>query len=273
MLELCYLGAAGWHLRSPHYSLLIDPYFTRLPLHSVLGNRRVAPDQQAIEAHTPPADGILISHPHYDHIMDVPEIVRITGALIYASPQSRKLLTLLGVPKQQVYSILPNDRLSLGDFKIEVHTSRHRRIFGRVPCQGPLTSDLEPPLRVRDYRMQRLYSFRISIGKKRITVTSGLDAEPTLGTDTLLVGADASREQLAPILSSMRPRLVFPNHWDDMFRPLSEPIRPMLIPPKGLLPSLERINLSTFADQVRALAPSAKVVIPQHFEVYTLNDD
>ena len=32
MLTLTYLGVAGWQLQAGRSSLLVDPYFTRLPL-------------------------------------------------------------------------------------------------------------------------------------------------------------------------------------------------------------------------------------------------
>lgn len=268
-MALRYLGVAGWELCTPAHCLLIDPLFTRLPLWKVVAGRAV-PDVDAIRAHTPPAAGlVLVTHPHYDHIMDVPEVARITGAVVYASPQGCDLLAVLGVPAEQRQPITHGDTLTCGDFTVEVHHTPHRVIFGRVPYAGPLRSHLKPPLRASDYRIDQHFSFCISAGSIRILVASGIDDEPPVEADVLLVGADASRGQLARILSAVKPRLVMPNHWDDMFRPLSKPVRPSIKPTHGLaIP--RRIDLSGWARLVGELAPGARVVIPTHFETYRL---
>ncbi len=268
-LELRYLGAAGWHLRTPSSSLLIDPYFTRLPAWRVLMGRAI-PDREAIVRHTPPADWILLTHTHYDHALDLPEVARITGAPVYASPQGCDLLGILGVPEAQRRPIQDSNRLLLSDLRIEVYRSQHRRILGRVPFEGPLRRGIRPPLRVRDYRTDQLFSFRIEARGTRVLVLSGIDDEPPVEADVLLVGADASARQLAAILGAARPRLVLPNHWDDIFQPLGRPVRPSIRPPRGVLAFPHRLNLQAWARRVQAHAPEAAVIIPARFQPYPL---
>jgi L-ascorbate metabolism protein UlaG (beta-lactamase superfamily) len=270
-LTLRYLGVAGWELRTPAHCLLVDPLFTRVPLWKVAIGRAV-PDVQAIRARTPPAAGlVLVTHPHYDHIMDAPQVARLTGAVVAASSQGCDLLAVLGVPATQRRPITHGDTLTHGDFTVEVHRTPHRIMFGQVPYAGPLHAHLRPPLRASDYRIDQHFSFRISVGGTRILVASGIDDEPPVEANVLLVGADASRGQLARILGAVKPRLVMPNHWDDMFRPLSKPVRPSIKPTRGLtIP--RRIDLNTWARLVEELAPGAHVVIPAHFEPYRLAD-
>lgn len=268
-MKLRYLGVAGWHLITARSSLLVDPYFTRLPLGKMLFGYAI-PDPAVIRAHTPSAGWVLNTHAHYDHLMDVPEIVRLTGGIVYASPQACDLLAIQDVPDFQLEDIHAGDWVVLGDFEVEVYLSRHRTIFGHIPYQKPLPPRLRPPLRARDYCFDYLYTFLISAEEARVLITSGIDAEPSVEADVLLVGADASRDQLAVILEGVKPRLVMPNHWDDMFRPLSRPLLPMHKPPKGLIPSLKRIDLAAFERHVRELAPNAQVIIPRLFESYDL---
>lgn len=265
---LSYLGVAGWHLQAAGASLLIDPYFTRLPMWRVVVGRAV-PDADAVARYTPPADWILVTHPHYDHLLDVPEAARLTGAPVYASPQGCALLRLLGVPATQLHAITPDDRLELGPFIAEVYEVPHRLMLGRVPYFGPLPDGLTPPLRARDYRIQQQYSFRVTAGGVRILVASGIDGEPAVEADVLLVGADASRDQLERIMDASHPQLVLPNHWDDMFRSLDKPIRPSLAAPSRFgLP--RRIDLDAWQARVKAAAPGADVVVPELFADYAL---
>jgi L-ascorbate metabolism protein UlaG (beta-lactamase superfamily) len=269
--ELTYTGVAGWRVRTQARSLLFDPYFTRM---SILRGEfgPAIPNRAAIEAHAPPADAIFISHPHFDHLMDAPHIAHLTGAPIYTSPQGCQLLHILGVPDGQICSIGSGDRLSLGDATLTVFRVQHRIIFGRVPFQGPLRPGLKPPLHGRDYRMEQIFSFLVEMDGIRLLVCNGIDAEPAVRADIVLVGPDAARWQLALILGDAQPRVVMPNHWDNMFQPLSAPIKPMIQSPRGFTLFPRRIDLRAFTRHVHELAPGARVIVPDRFHPYSLAD-
>jgi hypothetical protein len=102
----------------------------------------------------------------------------------------------------------------------------------------------------------------------RVLLASGIDAEPAVEADVLVVGADASRDQLGRILCETQPRWVLPNHWDDMFRPLAQSVRPMITPPPGLIPTLRRIDLAAFARTACELRPQCEVILPERFKPY-----
>jgi L-ascorbate metabolism protein UlaG (beta-lactamase superfamily) len=263
--SLCYLGAAGWRIRAADTSLLIDPYFTRISMWATLLGKAV-PNVELIRRSTPPTDAILVTHPHHDHLMDVPEAARITSAKVYASEQGAELLERLGVASQQLYPIYPGDHLACGIFEIQVFATPHRLIFGGVPYEGPLKNHFKPPLRAADYRMDVQFSFLITINGLRILLASGIRDEPAVEADIVLVGADASRDQLYAILSASKPRIVMPNHWDDMFLSLDSTVRPMLTPPVSLIPKFKRIDLKAFARSVAELQPGVEVILPKRFQ-------
>jgi L-ascorbate metabolism protein UlaG (beta-lactamase superfamily) len=267
--RLTYLGVAGWHIETDGFTLVIDPYFTRLPMRRVVFGLAY-PNTQVIRQHIPPADAILVTHPHYDHLMDVPVAAHITHAPVFASPQGCQLLELLGVPAGQINRIRLAATLDIGPMRLTVYASQHRAILGRIPYRGPLQRGLRLPLRASDYRMDDQYSFLIECGSLRILVASGIDNEPAVAADVLLLGADATREQIAQILHNVSPRIVFPNHWDDMFRPLAEPIRPMIVPPPGIIPTLRRIDLHGFEHTIHSLDSQITVVLPERFQPYPL---
>src|SRR5574337_7651 len=107
---------------------------------------RAIPDCDTIKRNTPAAEAILVTHPHHDHLMDVPEVARITGAQVYASPHGSDLLESLGVPAGRLCPIHPNDVLAIGPFEAYVFATPHRRILGGIPYQGELRRDGRPPL-------------------------------------------------------------------------------------------------------------------------------
>jgi L-ascorbate metabolism protein UlaG (beta-lactamase superfamily) len=266
---LTWLGVAGWHVRTLGGSLLIDPYFSRLPLAKLLSGR-ISPDTDLIGRYTPPADWVLVSHAHYDHLLDVPDVAHLTGATVYASPQGGHLLDILGVPARQIGEIGPGARLALGEVAVEVYPSEHRLVMGQRPFAGPLRPNLRPPLRVGDYRMDALYSFRVCAAETSLLFCGGFHAEPAILADALLIQVGGTAEQYRAILDRTRPRLVIPTHWDDMFHPLDAPLRPMWALTPGGLPRPRRVDVGAFARLIQRLAPTAEMLIPARLTPYRL---
>jgi L-ascorbate metabolism protein UlaG (beta-lactamase superfamily) len=234
--------------------------------------RPAIPDVAAIREHAPPTDSIFISHPHFDHIMDAPEVARLHGATIHTSPQGCELLRILGVAEEQIRPIRSGERLAKGEVAVTVYRTQHRIIFGKVPFQGPLRPGLAPPLHGRDYRMVQLFSFLVEVGGMRILICNGIDAEPRVAVDVLIVGPDAIRWQLELILGDTQPRVVLPNHWDNMFQPLSAPVKPMVQSPRRFTLWPRRIDLERFTQLVNEIAPAARVLVPERFKAYRVGE-
>ena len=90
-----YLGTAGWEITDGRSVVLIDPYLSRLrrvtpndtpdpaDTRPLFDNTAVAQsDATTIDRYIERADFILITHTHYDHVLDAPYIARRTGATI-----------------------------------------------------------------------------------------------------------------------------------------------------------------------------------------------
>ena len=106
VVEITYLGVAGFLIRRGGAIVLTGPSFTNPPLDAVapafFGLRRAArpihPDTLAIERLLPRAADsaslLLVGHGHYDHALDVPYVAtrRATRATIYTGPTVRHML-------------------------------------------------------------------------------------------------------------------------------------------------------------------------------------
>jgi len=85
-VRVTYLGTNGYQFEFKGHALLVDPYFSRVDLSSVALGSRIQPNAARINdglRHlAPKADAILVTHGHFDHLLDVPVIMAKTRAQI-----------------------------------------------------------------------------------------------------------------------------------------------------------------------------------------------
>ena len=260
-----WLGVAGIEVRAGGRVLLIDPFFTR-PSFPRSGSAGSAPTANSSPSRCRAGDAILVTHADFDHLMDVPDAARNTGAAVFGSPNACQLLRICGVAEEQVRAIEPGDRLALGPFQVDVLAGGHAAAPGFGP--GPLRPGLRPPLRLRDYRMDFTYSFLVRVEGLSLLDWHGLQAEAAPAAELLFVAPFGSREQFAALLGAVRPRLVVPVHWDDLFRPLSKPIRPSLELPRPAWPPVRRADPDGFKRMIGQIAPGTAVLVPEALRVY-----
>lgn len=265
-----WLGVAGFELSAASQTLLVDPFFTRPPFRKVLMGR-VEPDEALVEKNISSGDFILVTHAHYDHLMDVPAAARKTGAAVFGSENTCKLLEICGVPPGNLRIIQPGDRLELGDFQVEVISAQHLRLPARRYRPGSLRPALQPPLRLRDYRMDGSFSFRITVGGRHILLWSGQSVTGAEPADILLTHFLSKPSFYKELLERVQPSLVIPLHWDNFFRPLSRPLKPSWRPPRLGFPMWFRCRPEAFARTIARHPVSARVLLPEIFERYDLN--
>jgi L-ascorbate metabolism protein UlaG (beta-lactamase superfamily) len=264
-----WLGAAGIELVLDDQVIVIDPYFSRIPTWKLwLG--RMHPDRGLIADRIHLCDLLLITHAHFDHIMDVPDIVRNTGAMAAGSPNSCELLGVLGTSWGKIQAINAGDQLTLGDVGIEVRQARHRRIPGFSP--GPLRPNLRPPLRANNYRMDDCYSFLISVDGFRLLTDPGTRPDDAVAADVLFVYPGMHDDYYETLLRLVQPRITIPIHWDDFFRPLSEPLRPYWKPPALRFPPLQHIHLEQFRQTLQKIRADNRVFEPEVLCSYDLEE-
>jgi L-ascorbate metabolism protein UlaG (beta-lactamase superfamily) len=266
-LSFRWLGVAGLELQAEGRILAIDPFFSRPPFWRLwLG--RVTPDAALAAEMVPHCDYVLTTHAHFDHLMDVPAVAGHSGAVAYGSANACRLLAACDVAGDQIRQIEAGDELTLGPFRVEVLDARHLPVPGF--SAGPLPSRLEPPLRLRDYRMDRCFSFRIEVGGLLLLNWHGVHPGPAPRADVLLAGPEGRRTFYEPLLAGVGPRLFIPLHWDNMFRPLTRPLRPFYEPPHLAWPPLRRTNPDCLGRMIEGIAPGTRVLVPKIFAVYDL---
>ncbi len=265
MVNFRWLGVAGVELEIDQQILLIDPFFTRPPLWKLLS--RVDSDQAWISKEVRPAHAILVTHAHWDHLMDVAAIARLNGAPVYGSANTCQILSCQGLPASQVHRIRVGDSLEFGRFTTAVLTGYHGRTPLDLWINAPLKNGVKSPLRPIDYHKDDVFSYLISAGG--LTLLHGFSGAQAA---IFMLNPGHPMPELLSRIRKVRPQLIIPVHWDDFMRPLSRPLRPMLKPPSRRFPWISRINLDRFKKIVESELPGTKVLIPELFKAYPLQD-
>jgi L-ascorbate metabolism protein UlaG (beta-lactamase superfamily) len=265
-LTLRWLGVAGLEFTLAGRTLLVDPMVTRPSPWQVISFRRVLPRGDLVAQYIHCADDVLVSHAHYDHLLDVPEVLKQTGARAYGSRNTGIILGCYGLPAERFSTLQTGDCLDLGPFQVEVFPASHTRTPFDRWIDGPLperAAQARTPLRLVDYRMDECFSFRIHAAG--ITFLVGNHPAPA---DVLLIDPFHAPDELAKIVAGVAPQVVAPVHWENFMRPLSKPQRPMLVTRqqgwRGW-PPLRSLDLRAFSRCVERAHPGTKVIIPELF--------
>jgi L-ascorbate metabolism protein UlaG (beta-lactamase superfamily) len=247
-VRVTYLGTNGYQFEFKGHSLLVDPYFSRVELLSIAFGSRLQPNASRINNGlnhlAPKADAILVTHGHFDHLLDVPTVMAKTRARLVASASSVDLARRAGASSGE--ALKPGDVRRLGPWKIRVLSATHDRLFGKVPFDRPpspagLSAEAAysaeaaatagsakagPPQRAADWICGEPLAFLIEVNGQRIYIDSGgtpAQLPPNEHVDLAILGMALpdSRERLHAALERLHPRYILPSHQDDFFRPLS----------------------------------------------------
>lgn len=260
-VQIRWLGAAGLEFSWRGIRVLIDPFFTRPPVWKNLFFR-VNPDRELIGSHIRRADGLLITHAHYDHTMDAASIQQQTGCRVYGPPNACVLAKVGGADPAKVRPVSAGEQFSIGEVLVEVFPGVHGPTPLDVLLNRPLPGRLRSPLRLTDYRLDACLAYRLTMGQLVFTV--GHADQPADGIFIYPLNEPAD---YLPMLKASRPRWVVPIHWDDFFRRLDQPLRPLFRPLNAGGRWLERLKMQEFCQQLSCFYPDAQIILlPKPFD-------
>jgi len=229
-VRVTYLGVNGYQFEANGHALLVDPYFTRVGLTSIAFQQRLEPNQtriafglQRVRARV---DAVLVTHAHFDHLLDVPEIAKRAQARLVTGVTAANLAMSCGLPPRQCLVVQPGATRIIGPWRIRVLPSAHDRIFGWLPFRGTKTQPGRCPTRAADWRLGEPLAFLIEANSRRIYIDSGgtLEVLPDAQiapVDLAILGVALpdSRKRLPAAIARLGAKYFLPSHQDDFFSP------------------------------------------------------
>lgn len=241
-LQLTYYGTNCLFFRKGETSLLVDPHFTRPALLRLLAPIRPRPEKitAGLEAlGVRRLDGVLLTHTHYDHALDAAETVRQTGATLYGSPSAAQLAAGSGLEEGAFRAIRPGETVQIGTFTVQAHPGRHIQfpapLGGLMSDSDPIQTPLQPPAWFWQYRCGAVYALQVD--RVLVLGSAGLVPGAYRGLDVDAVVLSIGGLGLRPasylerlyqeVVIASGARQVWVSHWDNFFRPVSRPLRPL----------------------------------------------
>lgn len=246
-VRIKYLGTAGFVISDADRTVVLDPYLTRTNLRTTL-RKALVPDTDLIARHIPHADDVLIGHSHFDHILDAPDLCRLTGARLIGSRATMMVGRAAGLPGEQLLETAGREDIASGDWTLRGLPSLHgKAVAGRIPLPGDITEPPPWPPRLRDLRHGLVLNWLLDTGSLRVVHIDSADFinEELKGIQADVVCLCAIGRKYRPnyvkdVVELLQPRWIIPCHWDTMITPLEA--EPDMIP---------GVNLPGFVQEIR----------------------
>lgn len=259
-VRVTWLGTAGFAIAHQAHVLLIDPYLTRPSLAHCLF-RPLRPDTSLVQRYTPRADAVVLSHTHFDHVLDVPLIARQTGARVFGSRSAVHLCRSAGLPDTQLVCVEPvagsaPQEADVGPFHLRFWPSAHSALLlGRVPFPGDIADCADLPLRTQGYRCGAVFAVEIEVASRRLVhigsaelVERGWRIGPVDLALACVAGWTTTEQYPERVVTALSPGAVLLHHWDNFLRPLDRAARPF-----------PAMRFAQLVDRLHAAAPGLRV--------------
>jgi L-ascorbate metabolism protein UlaG (beta-lactamase superfamily) len=239
-VTVTWLGVSTLLVDDGTSALLTDGFFSRPGLIEV-ALRRLRPSPERIDAALRRAGvdelvAVLPVHTHYDHALDSAVVAQRTGASLVGGRSAVNIARGQRLPTDAIIEATAGAELELGPYGVTLIESHHCPP-DRFP--GVIADPVVPPAKVSAYRCGEAWSTLIHhrpTGRRLLIQGSagfvpgalaGRHADVVyLGVGQLGVQPERYiRQYWNETVRSVGARRVVLIHWDDFFRPLTEPVR------------------------------------------------
>lgn len=258
-MEFKWLGTAGFEFKTGDQVFLIDPYLSR--------NQNAFPKQSITPGDIKKASQIFISHGHFDHIQDTPQIALQTNADIYCSTVAADFLRHHQVNAHQINPVLTDKKsITFQTYTAQPLFSEHVKFDLKLVIKTLLkinTAFLKYLPLFLQFPCGRVLSWRFKIENISILFFGSAGASPEtlekIGSkplDILLFPFQGHSDICNIGLKSveiLKPKIVIPHHHDNFFPPISK-----------------TVDIRPFIDMVKINCKETRIIIPKMNETIHL---
>lgn len=243
-LTITWFGAASILLDDGANSILIDPFVSRennRPVDIFL-RRDAEIDTDRVERRSSlpeymRANAILVSHSHYDHILDVPAFAKRLRIPVFGSASSKRILNAHGAIMSEVVQLGDKfgNELTGGSFQITAFPGKHGRPPLLIdPLNRSVSENFKVPASINSYGRGEVYTYFIEhkfgsvlhIGSAGVVPNSLKSLRGKVDVVLLsLIGRGNTRKYLQKVIEAVDPHFVIPIHYDSIFQPVEAPIK------------------------------------------------
>ncbi|MFE5536253.1 MBL fold metallo-hydrolase [Streptomyces sp. NPDC056519] len=267
---LTWLGVNGWWVSFDNTTFLVDPWVSRYTTGTFSPegqdpDTKITWDRARIErTFDRPAEGILITHGHFDHISDIPFAATKTGAAIWGTESHLNLVRSLGlraghpVDETKLSLLRGGEEKNFPEYTVRVLRSVHRP-FGPRQISGTAQSrtTVEPAVeRISELGEggSLIYVITNSRGKQLMILGSAdfsvSDLPSSCPDAVIFPTAGAS---VAPFVKRFgnligTPQSIIASHWDNFDLPLQPPT--------------DVGNVAALREAARSVMPRTRVIQP-----------
>lgn len=271
-LTVTWLGVATLLIDDGGSALMTDGFFSRPNLLTV-GLSRLAPSLERVigcleRARISRLDAVMPVHTHYDHALDSAVVAARTGAKLIGGESAANIGRGHELPEDQLVVATSGEAITLGAYEVTLIESKHSPP-DRYP--GVITEPLAPPAKVTEYKCGEAWStlvhHRPTDRRLLIQGSAGFVAGALSGQRADAVYLGVGQLGLLPeqymadywteTVRAVGARRVILIHWDDFFRPLTEPLRALPYAADDLDTTVRVLSRLAAEDDVALHMPSA----------------
>lgn len=293
-LQVQFQGTASGLLRVGDVGVLMDPFVSNPGIGKIIFLRKLQPDPALIKAAFPDVSmvkAIVVGHGHYDHLMDVPEVMKLTPdeTKLFASTTSVNQVASQ-VDKERLVSVNdhidrpydPNLWFSVADGDVKIYPIRSEHsphIFNYRVASGEIMEamtkvpsdaldwkngvNLNFVVQIKNHQLEKPYNIFIqsSASDAPIGIPSAELLKDIGQIDLAIICAanfDSVKGYPEVMLGEVKPKHVMVVHWDNFMQPRSLD-EPNPLPGMNFEGLLERINQSDKNIKVTIPMPDAIV--------------
>ena len=260
MIVFSWFGTATVLIEVNGEKLLFDPFFR-------MNKKLEQPDLSEFCD----VDYIFNTHPHFDHLCDLPQILQNTNAKFYGTPTAYLRLETQEVDVEKKVNILcPHEKIETQNALICTHRTQHvKNDFGiilqtalRIIFKFQFSKAIKILRTHNNFRMGGdIVAFEIQVEGKKILIfgSAGFDENAKLPTGVdVLIWPFQWRKNITkysiPIIEKINPKTVIFTHFDDAFPPITH-----------------HIKTDKITKELKKTHPKMQVITPKYKEKIQIN--